>query len=326
MNVENDKKQKRGKAVSNLSPADHEQLAGFERRCDLIRDRVRSVADRYQNGLYLVGRPGSGKTYTVEETLQDLGARYTCRNCHMTPAGLWEELKEHPDHILVLDDIPVLLRQPQAQQVLLAAMGGRMGEPRLLTYTTKAKDERERLEFRGGVIGISNVPLAREPLANALASRIPVLEHEPPDEELAAVMRQLANQRRADLTPEECREVAEFVIQESQRNDYRLDLRSLDKGLQDRRQHKAGRTRCSWQDLVRSTMRQVCFGLVPRPLTKQEELAEQRECVRQAIRRHPSDRHRQLAESGLSRSTFYKRLREAEQEDRRRPRLAATVR
>ncbi len=41
---------------------------------DLIRDRTRSVSERYQVGAYLVGRPGSSKTHTVVETLQSLGS------------------------------------------------------------------------------------------------------------------------------------------------------------------------------------------------------------------------------------------------------------
>jgi hypothetical protein len=299
----------------------NDQIERFNHRCNLIRDRVRSVARRFQNGLYLVGRPGTGKTFVVQEALHQLGASYRLRNCHATALGLWAELRKDPRGLVVLDDLAVLLRQAQALQVLLAAMGGEPGESRLVTYVTH--DRQEEVQFRGGVIAISNVPLGRDPLAHALASRVLLLEHEPTDEELVAQIRLMAHRGAKGLTCRECREVAEFVIEESHQNGYRPDLRSLGKALQDRRQDKAGETRCSWQDLVRSSMRQQHFDTVPRVRTKQDELVDQREQVRRVVQQFPHDRRRQQQESRLPRSTFYKRLREVTLEDKRNPRASA---
>lgn len=54
------------------TPQDWDHLGAFDAMLDLIRDRTRSVADRYQVGAYIVGRPGSSKTYTVLGTLKAL--------------------------------------------------------------------------------------------------------------------------------------------------------------------------------------------------------------------------------------------------------------
>ena len=97
-----------------LCDEDRGHLQEFQRLRDLLRDRTRSVAERYQTGWYLVGRPGSSKTHTVVETLNELDASWTYRNARMSAFGLWALLEEHPEDTIVLDDIPVLLKQEQA--------------------------------------------------------------------------------------------------------------------------------------------------------------------------------------------------------------------
>jgi hypothetical protein len=97
-----------------LDEADQAHLDEFESMLDLIRDRTRSVAEGYQVGAYLVGRPGSSKTYTVKETLERLDAPWTYRNCRMSPMGLYCLLEEHPEHTVVLDDIHTLFGQDAA--------------------------------------------------------------------------------------------------------------------------------------------------------------------------------------------------------------------
>lgn len=106
--------------------------------------------------------------------------------------GLWCLLEEHPEHTVVLDDISTLFNEVSALQILMAALGGNPGQSRTITYTTKDKHERKSFEFTGGIIAISNVPLRRDPLADAVASRVVSLEHEPSDEMIAAFMRKQA--------------------------------------------------------------------------------------------------------------------------------------
>ena len=72
----------------DLSAEDHENLCTFDRMRDLLRDRTSGVAERYQNGCYVVGRPGSSKTYTISEQLRRLKVPSTYRNGRMSAAGL----------------------------------------------------------------------------------------------------------------------------------------------------------------------------------------------------------------------------------------------
>ena len=246
-------------AVVNRSQAmnhnDNGHLNAFCLMLDLIRDRTRSVADRYQVGAYIVGRSGSSKTYTVMETLEALGTPWTYRNSRMSAMGLWCLLQEHPEHTVVLDDISTLFEQTGALQIIMAALGGSPGKPRTVTYVTK--DERKQFEFSGGIIAVSNVPLNRDPLADAVASRVVLLEHEPSDEMLGAFMRDRASHGFEDMTPDECLAVVEFVITETRACDYRLDLRYMKKAWQDYRLDKHGFALRPWTELVRSSLKRV---------------------------------------------------------------------
>jgi hypothetical protein len=70
------KRARRATGIPALSPEDQYYLREFEILLDVIRDRTRSVAERYQNGCYLVGRAGASKTYTVIEKLEALDAAW----------------------------------------------------------------------------------------------------------------------------------------------------------------------------------------------------------------------------------------------------------
>jgi hypothetical protein len=296
-----------------LSEADTRHLLAFERQRDFIRDRTRSVAEKYQNGCFLVGRAGTGKTRLVTDVLDQCDALWTYRNARMSAMGLYALLEEHPEHTILLDDIGSLFDQRPALQILLAALGGKPGGPRPITYTIKEKSERKSFDFTGGIIAISNVCLRRDPLADAVASRIPVFEHNPSDEQIAAFMRSRAQKGYEDLTPTECLDVVEYVIEASRRNDYQLDLRWMERGWQDYRFAKHSDALRSWQELISSSMKTIFHEPPPHVRSKQDELQLVRENLKRLMQMYPSDTAKQIEESGLTRSTFYQRRREIKQ-------------
>ena len=221
--------------------------------------------------------------------------------------GLFNFIEEHPEHVIVLDDISSLFKSDQAMQMLLAALDGDPASVRRITY--KSKDGEKPVLFTGGVIAISNIPMRCDPLARALGSRIVCYEHEPSDEEIAAYMRQLAQRGFSGLTVDECLEVAEFVIAETRESDLRLDLRHFNKALRDFRQHKEGRSQTPWSDLVRtSLMRFATEAFVP--LSKRDEIELQRQKVRDALQKYPDDTQAQIEATNLGKSTFYTRKKE----------------
>lgn len=298
--------------ADTLSDADN-FTQSFESKVRLIRDRVVSVANGYQTGVYIVGRPGTSKTFTVKKELEQLDKPWVIKNARMTPMGLFDFLADHPEHVIVLDDITSLFKNEQALQILLAALDGTPGQPRLVTY--KSKDKDERIWFTGSIIAISNIPLRHDPLARALGSRVVMLEHEPTDEEIAAFIRDLASEGHADLSPNECLEVTEFLIAETRAMDQRLDLRHLNKAWQDYRQATQGDALTLWEDLVRSSLQKQVAEPV-RVICKGEDKENQRQIVRELTEKFPNDRHSQLSEWPHGKSTFYKRLAEIKATER----------
>lgn len=264
-----------GAAVSAGQPSEQDLLHSFEQKQQLIRDRVASVVHGYHTAAYLVGRPGTSKTHTVRDELERLEEPWVYQNARMTPMGLFEFIAEHPEHIIVLDDIASLFKNDQAVQILLAALDGKPGQPRVVTY--KSADVEQKVLFSGAIIAISNVPLRSDPLARALGSRIVMLEHEPSDGEISAFMRHLATNGFEDLSVDECIEVAEFIISETREFNLRLDLRHLTKAFQDYRQHKHGRSQTSWRDLVRTSLRKL--AIEPITLSSKKDEIELRDRI-----------------------------------------------
>lgn len=137
-------------------PTDADHLKTFEERIDLLRDRVRGVVSRYYTGAFFTGRPGTGKTFSVIETLESLGCDYVVKNGHVTAAGLYECFEQNPDSTIVIDDVNRLYSNEIAKAILLAATST---EPvRRITYTTK--DKNLVTIFTGGVMASAYVKIA----------------------------------------------------------------------------------------------------------------------------------------------------------------------
>src|SRR6516164_2662505 len=107
-----------------LSADDLKHLDSLEGKLQIIRDRVRSVAGGYRNGLHLWGEGGIGKSFSVLSELEKLGADYILTNSRLTGRGLFDLLRESPDQIHVLEDAEPLLGDKNACGVLRSALWG----------------------------------------------------------------------------------------------------------------------------------------------------------------------------------------------------------
>ena len=286
-----------------LSSKDREYLAEFENLREILRDRVRSIALNYQVGAYLVGRAGTGKTHTVQQTLKELENRkdlhvsYTIKNAKMTAPGLMKLLSDYCESTVVLDDIPTIHTERPAQMVLLSALNGKAGEPRKVTYTTGEKDGRRDFDFVGGIIAISNLSLRRDPLADAIASRVPILEFEPSDDMMAAFMRAEAQRGNRSVSPSDAKTVVEFLIAESRSGEYRLDLRAMYKALNDYELWRHGYAKRDWKDLVRSFLKKLTSIDGNIPVQRAEKRDRFLEIAAELLLKYPTRRQRKEREA-----------------------------
>jgi hypothetical protein len=302
-------------------------LDDLNSRLTIIRDRVRGVARGHHTGFYLFGRPGTSKTFTVKTTLNELDVNYVYFDGDLTPMGLFELLEEQHDRTIVLDDVSSLFLDKSALQILLSALGNQPDEhdTRLIKYRRQAKEA--TIRFTGGIIAISNLELHAQPLLEALKSRVHYLRYNPTDEQMAALMLEVAakgwSAQDLELSAEECLEIADFLIAECQRRSVRLDMRLLvDKAFPDFLQHREGDCEAHWKDLVLTTLEEQMVELThtkAEASSRQAKKEQEHEILRQILSEHDS-REEQIStwtertatptRPGKSDRAFYRRLKE----------------
>ena len=299
---------------------DEEALQTLKHRLAVIRDRVRGVALGHHTGFYLFGRAGTSKTYTIRRTLETCGVGYYYHDGHLTPIGLFDLLKAHPDQIIVLDDVSTIHQQPVALQILLAALGRQPDEFKTRTIKYQRQGRESLITFTGGIICISNLPLNATPLLTALKSRVHYLQFDPTDTQIAALMRSIAAkgwpEKSPVMTPAECRLVTDFLIAETQQLNVPLDMRMLvDKAFPDYMQHRCGHTEAHWKDLVLTTLQERLVDLKYTPT--RHSRANQKSSEQQVIREIMAQGHTAQERLNLwtqrtekSARAFYRRLAE----------------
>ena len=305
----------------SVSDGDKVALASLERKLHLVRDHSTAVARGYKTGYYLYGLGGMGKSYTVLRHLESLQVPYQLYNSRMTAKGLFLTLLKAPDAIHVMEDMERLTKDPDAQGVLRSALWAQPGHERTVTWTTAA-DGVQRFVFRGGLILISNRPLADLPELRALATRIEVHRLEVTDAELAALMRDLAGkgyrlQDTVAIGPEECLQVTEYLLKECRAVGCPLDLRLQQKAFQSYLQYAADCSVSHWEDLVAASVREAtCHFRHEANTTSPEARKTQRRNILREIIGKVADAKGQeelyMEQTGASRADFFRRKREVQ--------------
>ncbi len=290
-------------------------LARLEGKLSLVRDLVQAVAGAYVPGLYLYGNGGVGKSFTVLGELERLKAPYQLFNSRMSAKGLYRALERDPDHVHVLEDVERLVKDPDAQGVLRSALWAHPGHDRVCTWTTA--DAALKFAFRGGLILISNRPLADMPELRALTTRISVHCMDVTDAELVARMQELAKQgyRHGDgraLEPQACVQITDFLLQESRRAGCPLDLRLQVNGFRTYLQWQAGSTSCDWRDMLAAAVREAGrhFSHKENAATPEAKTRGRRDILRQIVAhtQDPKEQERLYQErTGASRADYYRR-------------------
>jgi hypothetical protein len=303
-----------------MLPSDDVLLASLEQKLQIVRDRVRGVAEGYTNGFYLHGEGGTSKSFTVEQTLRTLGKAFKVSNTRCTARGLFNLLRDYPDAVHILEDAETLFADKNSFGVLRSALWGQVGrdgkQERVVCWQTA--DERAEFAFEGGLVVIANVPLDDVPQLRAVKTRIPSIHYQPTNEEVAALMRKIARHGYTygdhSLSPEECLEVATEIVDRSRRLERNLDLRLLVNTFNDRIQWRNGAAETHWVDLLDSRLRERatapagCGVLAER---KARELA----VVRRIVDLPPQQRLESWkTETGKSQAALYRRIEDLNKE------------
>src|SRR5262245_57923866 len=101
-----------------LSPEDARHLSEVEKKFQLIRDLTGSVVNGRTTGLYVYGKGGTGKTYTIVKELDRRDVPFKLSNSRMTPRAFFDCLEEFPDDIHLMEDMEQLFRKSEARGLL----------------------------------------------------------------------------------------------------------------------------------------------------------------------------------------------------------------
>lgn len=293
-------------------------LHSLEQSLTIVRDRVRACVHRKATGLYLHGRPGTSKTYTVRSTLDHLAVQHAYSNGHLTPIGLFDLLAENHDRIIVLDDIQQTFNAPIALQILLAALGnGHVGtNVRHVRYKKSGDDL--IIAFSGAIIGVSNLPLGghHAEVTRALRDRVHVIHYEPSDEQMIALMQSIASKGHHGIPPKSCVQVLGHLLDRLKEFELRPTLRLfLDKALRDFQLWEALQSQSHWKDLVEASIRQELVEpkYPANDISRSERLEADRRVALEIYASNDSKEERikeWKKRTGGSQAGFYRRLSE----------------
>jgi len=245
-----------------LSDEDLEALAGIDERAKVLGARIQQLADPEcdQCGVFIFGPGGHGKTTAVDTVLnREIGEdNWQLHAGDISAPGIIEKLQEFSHSVHVLRDLEKSFKDNSLQAVLRAAMDTPIGGRRRIRDTKHGKQA--AFDFNGAIVIESNETIDHRfgPLG-AVASRTHPFFWSLSDKELAAMMRKIACGGYKRLTPDQCMEVAEFVIQEMERKtvEAKIDLRTYcPAGLEDylawlRRDRKEPH----WTSMIHSRLR-----------------------------------------------------------------------
>lgn len=176
-----------GDRVTDLEEVSQDIRWDINQRFQFVQDLVTMVARRQAVSLIVTGPGGLGKTHTVKSTLDRLGFRdvsgieadspersFKMIKGYSTAKGLYRELFQNRDSIIVFDDCDSVLKDPVALNLLKGALDSY--DRRIISWMADLRDEDlpRSFLFNGRVIFISNI--RREELDLALKTRAYVVD------------------------------------------------------------------------------------------------------------------------------------------------------
>lgn len=293
-------------------------LCSLLEQTKIVKDRVRGVVHGKYTGMYLFGRPGTSKTHIVRSTLDLIDVNHTYSNGHLTPIGFFDLLQSNHDRVIVIDDISSLFSQPVALQLLLAALGQPHNTSSIRWVQYKTAKGEIKVPFSGGIIAISNNSLDghHNKVLSAIRDRIYAINYEPSDEQIIALIENIASKGTRALSSSICMSVFRFLISECQNLNIRPSVRLfIDKALPDYELWDAGLTETHWKDLIRSSLEQQLVELQhpSSDLSRTEQIDAERQIALDILMRFNSQSERikqWKTRTGKSQAAFYRRTKE----------------
>lgn len=162
------------KSYRPLTDEEKKALASYEKKCALVRDKVRAAINGTKLGALIHGEGGIGKSFQVENAFNESGIKPVLTNSHISTRGLVDLIEKNADRMHFMEDIETIFQEKSAFGFLRSALWGQKdenGEMRR-TATWVLHDKEIRIPFTGKIIVTANCPLDDLPELRALATRL----------------------------------------------------------------------------------------------------------------------------------------------------------
>lgn len=247
---------------------DPETRVPFADSLEHLQGLVQGLIKGSFNALFVAGKGGTGKTQTVEDTLEAAGLRdgagYFKNTGSASAIGIYTLLYQHRHDIILFDDSDGALGDQDARNLIKAATDTKkvrklvwnkkmsnMIDPEMEDMDNLPEDDDrvpKYFNFEGRIIFISNLPLNKLDPDKALRTRAFVISINPTPEELIERMEQILHKIPLEdglsLTKKE-REKVLNTVKEGKRKE-EVSLRTLVRAL-----NLAASGASNWETLVK---------------------------------------------------------------------------
>lgn len=249
-----------------------ERLTFEDQLKDLVNLLKMSIKGNAANAVFVAGRGGTGKTHTVEETLEGMGLRdgegYFKNTGSISTAGLYSLLFRHQNDVILFDDCDDVFKDQSSRNLLKAATDTK--KRRKLVWSKQGSnvvdpDEdmtpEEMLEqgkipryfdFEGKIVFISNLPKEKLDPDGAIATRAMLIDINPTEDEIYDFMSKICGNidlEGLELSLDKRKQIVEIMRTGASKQS--ANLRKLSRGLKLYAGAEAAGTELSEADLRR---------------------------------------------------------------------------
>lgn len=245
------------------------ERVAYEDQLHDLEALVRLVVKGASNSLFVAGRGGTGKTHSVEETLNKLslydGDGYFKSTGSTSPAGLYRLLFKYQDGVILFDDSDGTLADVDARNLIKAAtdtkktrklvwnkVSKNLIDPDLITDDDLADGKLPtHFEFTGRIIFISNLSIEKLDPDGAIRTRALMISIDPTNEELVKFMYKMCQNIELDdglsMSNGDRKEVVDLLS----KSEGSINLRKLVRGLNIRAASQQSGGVANWERLIK---------------------------------------------------------------------------
>lgn len=182
------------------------------------------------NLLVLVSKPGLGKSQAIKEALK--GKEYFFQSSHATPLSIYNEIYNHKDSYVVLEDIDSLMESERAVSMLKCLCETTAVKTMHYRTTSSLLKAPTSYEVTASTLISCNKMNSKDENVKALLSRGLVVYFEPSKQELLKKMREILPKIDLVSMPFEQRQGVLGFIEKHSAYALELNLRTLVRGLE----------------------------------------------------------------------------------------------